>query len=58
MDNFDAMYEEFERKYNKYPVQMSRCEAFMRAFYDDTITFDTFKAAREYFGPLWHYVGD
>lgn len=58
MDNFDQLYAEFERKYNPYPVQMSRAEAFSRALHDGLITNEQFNVARHYFGNLWHYVGD
>ncbi len=58
MINFNEMYWEFERKYNKYPVQMSRSEAFTRALNDGLIDEDTWRMAKEYFGSLWNYVGD
>lgn len=56
--NFTKMYEEFERKYNKYPVQMGRYEAFGRALQDGLIDQETYNEAREYYGSLWNYVGD
>lgn len=56
--DFDSMYEKFEEKYNKYPVQMPRSEAFRNAYHDGLITLDQLNAARLYFGYLWHYVGD
>ena len=56
--NFGQMYAEFERKYNPYPVDMSRSEAFSKALKDGLIDEETFKEARLYFGSLWNYVGD
>lgn len=56
--NFNEMYLEFERKYNHYPVQMSRCDAFGHALDDGLIDKETYRKAREYFGNLWNYVGD
>lgn len=52
------MYNEFERKYNPYPVQMSRADAFSHALKDGLIDDETYKKAREYYGNLWFYVGD
>ena len=52
------MYAEFERKYNKYPVQMSRSKAFLCALNDGLIDKQTYEQAREYYGKLWNYVGD
>lgn len=57
-NDFNAMYAEFDRKYNPYPVQISRAEAFRRAFDDGLIDEETFLAARKYYGNLWFYVGD
>ena len=56
--SFSEKYEEFERKYNPYPVQMSRAEAFERALDDGLIDQETYSAARKYYGDLWFYVGD
>ena len=56
--NFTKLYNEFERKYNKYPVQMGRYEAFGRALGDHLIDKDTYEAAERYYGNLWNYVGD
>lgn len=56
--SFSEMYEEFERKYNPYPVQMSRAEAFEHALEDGLIDEETYFAARKYYGNLWFYVGD
>lgn len=56
--NFNKMYDEFERKYNKYPVQMGRYEAFGRALEDGLIDQETYDEARKYYGSLWNYVGD
>ena len=55
---FNKMYNEFERKYNPYPVQMSRADAFGHALEDNLITKEVYDAAREYYGNLWFYVGD
>ena len=52
------MYKEFERKYNPYPVQMSRADAFSHALKDGLIDEKGYKEAREYYGNLWFYVGD
>ena len=58
MDDFDEMYEEFEGRYNPYPVQMSRAEAFRKALDNGAIDKETYLAARRYYGNLWFYVGD
>lgn len=58
MKSFDEMYVEFEDKYNPYPVQMSRSEAFGHALDDELIDKETYSKARKYFGNLWFYVGD
>lgn len=57
-NDFNSMYYEFDRKYNHYPVDMSRAEAFGRALEDGLIDKETYSAARKFFGNLWHYVGD
>ena len=56
--NFNSLYSEFERRYNKYPVQMSCCEAFGRAYNDGLIDKDTYYAAQKFYNRLWNYVGD
>lgn len=56
--DYGKMYWEFEKKYNPYPVQMSREEAFRHAKEDGLITEYEYCEARAYFGNLWHYVGD
>ena len=56
--NFNEMYWEFERRYNPYPVDMSREESFRHALEEGLIDEETYSAARKYFGNLWHYVGD
>ena len=56
--DYGALYNEFERKYNKYPVQMARYEAFRYALNDGLITEEEYNEAREYFGKLWNYTGD
>lgn len=58
MNDFNKMYAEFENKYNPYPVDMSRAEAFSKALNDELISEETYQAARKYYGPLWFYVGD
>lgn len=58
MLDFAKMYEEFNRKYNPYPTQISRAEAFGRAKADGLITEEEYKEARQYYGKLWFYVGD
>ena len=52
------MYAEFERKYNPYPVQMSRQAAFAAALADNLIDEETYKEAAKYYGSLWNYTGD
>ena len=56
--NFSSLYNEFEQKYNPYPVQMGRYEAFGKALADGLIDEDTYYAAQKYYGRLWNYVGD
>jgi hypothetical protein len=56
--DFTKMYIEFERKYNPYPVQMSRCDAFGHAYKDGLIDEKTLKEAQEHYGSLWNYTGD
>ena len=56
--DYGKMYQEFEKKYNKYPVQMSRSEAFRHALDDGLITKEIYDGARKYYGELWYYVGD
>lgn len=63
MDNktkkdFNKMYWEFERRYNHYPIDMSREESFRHAVDEGLIDEETYDAARKYFGSLWDYVGD
>ena len=58
MKTFNEMYQEFEGKYNPYPIQMSRAEAFRYALRDGLIDEETYHKAREYYGNLWFYVGD
>lgn len=57
-NKFNEMYREFEEKYNPYPVQMSRSEAFRHACDDGLITEEVYRMAAKYYGELWHYVGD
>ena len=52
------LYNEFESKYNPYPVQMSRAEAFGKALKDGLITDEEYNEAREFYGSLWNYTGD
>lgn len=56
--NFTHLYSKFEDKYNPYPVQMSREEAFSRALKDGLIEPIVYDAARRYYKNLWNYVGD
>lgn len=55
---FRKMYAEFEKKYNPYPVEMSRSEAFGKALNDGLIDQETYDEARKYYANLWNYVGD
>jgi len=57
-NEYNEMYAEFERRYNPYPVQMSRADAFRRALNDGLIDEETYLAARRHYGNLWFYVGD
>ena len=57
-EEFSTKYWEFEKRYNPYPVQMSREEAFRNALKDGLITEEDYNQARAYFGNLWNYVGD
>ena len=56
--DFAKLYNEFEKRYNKYPVQMSCSEAFGKALGEGLIDEDTYEAAYKYYGKLWNYVGD
>lgn len=56
--DFSRMYELFEQRYNKYPVEMSRAEAFGKAADEGLISKDILKEASERYGKLWCYVGD
>lgn len=56
--DLNDLYCLFENKYNPYPIQMSREEAFRRALNDEWISKDTYDLAKRYYGNLWHYVGD
>ena len=56
--DFTQMYNLFEQRYNKYPVQMSRGEAFGKARDEGLITKDILNEAHERYGKLWNYVGD
>lgn len=55
---WNELYKKFERKYNPYPVQMSRADAFGKAKDDGLITNEEYKEAREIYGDLWFYTGD
>jgi hypothetical protein len=55
---WNELYKKFERKYNPYPVQMSRADAFGKAKDDGLITDEEYKEAREIYGDLWFYTGD
>lgn len=56
--DYTKLYLAFEQKYNPYPVQMSRCDAFTHALQDGIITESVFNKAREHYGSLWNYTGD
>ncbi len=56
--DFSKMYGQFEAKYNPYPVQMSRCDAFGHALRDGLITKEVYDQAHDFYGSLWNYVGD
>ena len=57
-NDLNDMYCAFEKRYNPYPVQMSREEAFRRALNDELIEDSVYQLARRYYGNLWDYVGD
>lgn len=56
--DLSKMYCEFEDRYNHYPVQMSRAEAFGKALAEGLIDEDTYQAAYKHYKRLWNYVGD
>ena len=56
--DFGRLYNEFEKRYNPYPVQMSRASAFGHALDEGLIDEQTYQFARKYYGKLWNYVGD
>lgn len=56
--NFSKLYNEFEKRYNPYPIQMSYASAFGHALDEGLIDEQTYKVARIYFGRMWNYVGD
>ena len=56
--DFTSLYQHFEEKYNPYPVQMSREEAFAKALRDGLIEPEVYDAAKRYYKGLWNYVGD
>lgn len=56
--DYRELYRQFERKYNKYPVQMAPFEAFRYAKNDGLVTDEEVKEAAKFFGNLWHYTGD
>ena len=56
--DLSSLYREFEQRYNKYPVQMSCCEAFGRALSEGLIDQDVYDAAFKFYKRLWYYVGD
>lgn len=56
--DFTELYNKFDLLYNPYPVQISRAEAFGKAYSDGLIDSDTYYAAMRYYKNLWNYVGD
>jgi len=56
--DFRKMYNDFDKMYNPYPVDMSRASAFGNALKDGLITEEIYNAAHEYYKSLWFYVGD
>jgi hypothetical protein len=57
-NEINAMYRKFEYKYNKIPVEMSRCDAFSSALRDGLISQDEFNYIRTFYGNLWNYTSD
>lgn len=55
---YGELYSIFESRYNPYPVQMARYEAFRKAVEEELIDESVEKAAQKYYGNLWNYVGD
>lgn len=56
--DYSKLYSIFEEKYNPYPVQTARYDAFRHALNDGLIDERTYNEAKVYFGDLWRYVGD
>ena len=56
--DLSKLYLELERKYNPYPVQMSRADAFQKGLSNGDIDQETYDIARKVYGNLWFYVGD
>lgn len=53
----DKLYNELEAKYPD-GGYVSRATIFGYALRDGTITDETYKEARQYYGRLWNYTGD
>ena len=56
--DFSKLYNEFEERFNPYPIQMSYASAFGHALDEGLIDEQTYHVARIYFGKMWSYVGD
>lgn len=56
--NFSSLYADFDRRFNPYPIDMARYEAFGKALSAGLIDEDTYYAAEKYYGQLWNYTGD
>ena len=56
MADFEKMYKQFEKKYNRYIFQctLEPFEAFLRALHEKAISRETYAEARAYFGKRWN----
>ena len=56
MKKFEAMYKEFEKKYNQYSFKCSLepFEVFLKALHAKEITHEVYAEARRYFGNRWN----
>lgn len=56
--DWKTVYNKAERWYNHTPCDMSRAEVFTNLEKDGYVTKEERTEAYNYFGDLWHYVGD
>lgn len=55
---WSELYNIIKGMYRPYSVEMSRAEAFSKAWKDRLITNEEYKEARKFYGNLWNYTGD